>query len=606
MFSGMARQLNFDDKDGAKVVRNAFDFSYEMQEQRNYQFQSDYLAYRSFVDMTDKDPSRAHLYVPKTWALVETKAPKILKSIFAVHPWVPIVTNRKDYQDVAGVHEEILDHLLADGDFRVHASQAIKATIGFGTSFFEVTPYYKTDYEEVVQPVVVQGQLVDFYVQRQPVQRFCLKFKAYAPWEVYVDPFATNLESLDGCRYVIKFQMVSKRSILALMQEGVYNQIDPKELDGARYYSQYKNPTFEYGYRMLDRMGLIEPHVDSDMGLLMRYESPERYIDVWNGHAVLRDVPNPFLHGGINLNRIIHVQDINAQNPFWGIGEIQVVNVLQNLLNSLTTMTVNKHNLISQPQIFIDKSAVDGDLRGMKWNQGGRHQVKLDGRSIDQVIKVTSGEQLPADHYMLPQTTERWMDVASGQYQNDRGERMAGDATATEVATVKQASSERTEAAVNMIESTFMAPFAKICMSHIKQFMRFQDAANMVGAERAILWTMSNPMDMPSVFNFGFKGSDRVADQAVRHQKLTQAVQLLAANPTVRQDWLATKYLEELAIFNSQEINDGVITLEEMGMMMAAQLGANGVVPAGETKMSNTGTQLGMNARAMRGDERKQ
>ena len=106
--------------------------------------------------------------------------------------------------------------------------------------------------------------------------------------------------------------------------------------------------------------------------------------------------------------------------------------------------------------------------------------------------------------------------------------------------------------------------------------------------------------------HFGFKGSDRVADQAVRHQKLTQAVQLLAANPTVRQDWLATKYLEELAIFNSQEINDGVITLEEMGMMMSAQLGANGVVPAGETKMSNTGTQLGMNARAMRGDERKQ
>jgi hypothetical protein len=70
--SGSAGRLDFDDTKpnaGLRLVQNAFQLSKSFMTDTLAQYQRDYQFLNGYIDMARRDPSRAHVFIPKLWEI---------------------------------------------------------------------------------------------------------------------------------------------------------------------------------------------------------------------------------------------------------------------------------------------------------------------------------------------------------------------------------------------------------------------------------------------------------------------------------------------------------------------------------------------------------
>lgn len=562
-----------------KLVEDAYSLSKQFQSPRNIQYSRDYKLYSSFIDMTGRNPDRANIFIPKIRSIVETKTAAEARALLSTSPFIPFTARRKEFAEQAEIMTDVLDGYLLKADFYQKAVSALRSKICYGTSFMEAVPYYTMIKQKAIVPDLIYGLQVGMKVEEFEVPRLRLKVRDWCPWEIYVDPYATGLEERGSCRFVIKMQLASRKQIIELAQQGAYPglDIDKLEQDGTG------SETGDHkGLEILSEIGLSNLSGGDDQGIVMRYESDDRYIDIWNNRIVLRDIENPFAHGTINLTRFIHSQDVHTQNKFWGLGEAKSNQVLQSMLNDTWNMTFNSHEMIGQPMIFYKKDAVSPDA--LVRTSGNRVAVDIEsGRPITDAILETSGQQLPGDHYMIPQHIERMMDLGSGNFAPNRGEE-GKRKTLGEAAMLKETGDLGGELSVKLGEKIFLADFGAKCLSHIDQFAANDDLVEEVGLEKAAILASVNPQDLPGGFNFEFKGSDRVANAMIKQRNLRELVPFLLQIPNIHQGKLAELMLDmhDLDIDKAE-----LIIPDEMLMqlqMLAAQAEQELIAQAGQVK----------------------
>ena len=564
---------DFDSMDALKLVTDLYSTTRSVQQARSNQYQRDYNMFRAFLDPSRIDPNGANIVIPKIFSIIATKVPRDSAALLATRPYVPFIARRKEFSMQSEVQAELLDEYLERAGFHNKMILALTLKTLYGTSFMEAIPYYETVTEKVLVPTRYGAQIAKQEVQRL---RFCLN--VLAPWELYVDPYAKNLEEKDGCRYVIKFMLTSKRQIKYLAQQGSYPGLDIERLDSA---NGGEKKTEHTGLQILSDFGLSSGNEnnDDDIGVLMRYESPGRYIDVWNGTTELRDTAKLggeglFDHGGINLNRIVHQFDAHTQNQFWGIGEAKPNEILQAMLSDTYVMTFNAHNMINQPVIVYDPDAVNPDT--LLYTAGARIPVKSQNeRPLTDKFQVQQGYNLPKDHYIIPDRLERMMDMTSGNWSIQRGEDSGNEKTASEAAMLKEAGDQRQSMSVKLIEDIFLRSFAAKSLSSIEQFATMDDVIEVVGQEKAMILASANPQDLPGGFNYNFKGSDRARNQLIRQQTMKELTPLVFASPNTNQEKYLKMLYEEFE-FNAMDISElvypnQIAQMIEMGKMAMQQ-----------------------------------
>lgn len=533
--------LNFDG-DALKLFQGFWDNMYDHQEKLNNQCERDYLLFHAFVDMTNRDMNMANVSIPKMYNIINTKAPGEVKAILGTRPFIPLRSVREDYREQTKLSENLLDFYMHKGNFSTQFTLADIMNILYGWAYIEPVPCVEKITEKVlVEQVVdtIDGVVpVGWKAERRIVERFRIKFRARAPWEVMVDRTATGLETRDGCRGLIKIDIVSKREIIKKALDGDYGKgFDVDKLIQEKY-SSYE-PNKNRGAQILSTMGLPEFEPDGDLGILFRFESPDRYIDIWNDMLVLRDEPNPYAvekggHGLINLVRLVHNIDPHTQASFRGNGEAKINEPLANLLNDLYNMALNNHAMKGQGKTYFAKN------RGVSPEQlvhaiGNKigFEVK-EGEDIRRLVYDDYGESLPADHYNLLSITERNMDLTAKSNPVSRGESEEGSQTLGEVGFLKSADEAGIELNVRILENITLSDIADKCLAHIEQFTRDEDIVEVLGREKADILLFKNPHDLPGGFNKEFKGSDRIVNQVVRQRNLGNLRGITGDDPYIK------------------------------------------------------------------------
>ena len=537
--------IDFDTKDSLKLFRAAYETADEHQGVRDQQCERDYQNYHAFLDMALRNPDRSNVTIPKIRSIVHTKAPAEIKAAVGSRPYIPFEARRDEFKEFADSQSKVLDHHLELGGFFNEFVLAAMMKIVYGTAYMDALPYFKTEVRRVPIPIMADTmfgpRIVDYRVESIPIQLLRLKIKAWAPWEVKVDSHACGLENEGDCRYIIKIQITSKRQIKKEYEQGAYPGLDIAELEDI----ETTNLSENIGLQILSNMGITEPRDDSDIGILFRYESPERLMDIWNDRVVLRDVPNPFDpmkggHGLINLSRMIHDVDPHTQAQFFGNGEVKPNEILQALLNDLYNIAIDNHNFANQGMTYFAKGrdVVEEQLVRQVGNKVG---FKLEpGQKIGDVVYESFGQPLPADHYVLMQRTEDNMDLTATSEPVMRGEAEAGDQTLGEISMLRQAGDSRQELNIRTLE-TFLADFGKKCLCHLDQFGRMIDREEVLGREEAIRLIMLNPRDLPGGYDFTFKGSDRVVNQLIRQRNLLALDARVSQSPYLKElEWVET------------------------------------------------------------------
>ncbi len=550
--------LDFDGEP-LKLVEAAYTIAQNQQQVRNNQYQRDWQNYQGWIDMTRRNPDQANVFVPKPFVIIETKVPRNVRNVVGMRPYIPFESAREEYRYQSQLMQIVLDELLYRGGMYSKYNDSAKIKTLYGTSFIEILPYY----DQVNQKVLIgdafgQPTLVD-----NPVFRLRFRIRVYAPWEVYVDPYAINLEEKDACRYVVKLELVSRRQLIKLSEKGAYQDFDVEQLRSV-HAGDSQDKAKHWGLSMLADLGIPLPDGDDDMGLLMRYESPERYIDIWNGLVVLRDIANPYKHGKINLSRHKHTSDAHTQNSFWGIGEMKPNEVLFAMNNDTWNMTLNSHQLHNQPTIYYRKDSVHPDA--IVRTAGNRVQIECgNDRPISDSIEDAPIHGLPRDHYMIPHELERMIDMTSGIYDMQRGEAPIKESTASEAAMRREAGDIRLELEIRNSEA-FLADLGDKALSHIDQFATIEDKIEILGMQPAMMLEYSNPTDLPGGYNYRFKGSMRAANLLIKQRNLKELSQILLNVPNL----LPGEYLKlilQIHDFDEAEISRMVIPDQVMWQM---------------------------------------
>ena len=563
-----------------ELVENVLTLSMEHQQSRNDKHSNFYKLYHGHIDEADRDPDHANIFIPKIRSIVETKAPRDIRALVGSRPYIPMVARRPEYRESSKVQSSLIDEYLYRGGFYPKLVSATKIKLLYGTAFMEQIPYFEMVTEKRIEPEIVMGMQVGTKIVEEKVPRLRLHLQEYAPWEIYVDPYAVNLEEKGGCRYVVKIVLTHKDDIRELARNGAYEGVDIEKILGEETGTTTHQGEHR-GLEMLQALGLPTANDDSGVGILMRFESEDRYIDVWNARSVLRDIPNPYDHGMINLSRFIHIPDPHPQNAFWGIGEGQCNEILQVMLNDSWNMTFDSHNMMNQGVTYYKKGSVNPDA--LVRTVGNKIAVDADdGVSIEHCIKESFGQPLPDDHYRIPGAVEHMIDQSSFTYGPDRAEPSKKDITATADVMRQESGDSVRELSARLGEMVFMRSFGEKCLSIINQFATRADVVEVVGEEAAQRMIGLNPHDLPGGFNFAFKGADREASLLMKQRNWKELTPILAQIPNVSQAGLAKKLLE---VYEEDDANvEELVTPDEDAQQMAQQAHEQEIVEIEEEK----------------------
>ncbi|MEW6110619.1 MAG: hypothetical protein AB1664_00690 [Thermodesulfobacteriota bacterium] len=519
--------VDLDDADGLKVINSAFSQAREYLTPRLKQYQRNDQLFNGFIDMTTRDPDRSNVFIPKIAQIIKTKVPRSVKALSGQRPYIPFTSRRQEFSDGVRVWSDYIDSLLEDGYWMPQLTIADMIAHVHGTAYVDFTPKLER-YTKYLPGM----QTVEAY-------RLALVIKAWAPWEVYPDPFATGLELPGQCRYLVKIQLASRRQIKALAAQGAYPGLDFDKLADNRYAMGTDNiPGYgnHPGLDMLKAIGINNPMFDADIGILMRYESDGRYIDSWNGVLPLRDVPNPYPCRCIHTARVVHGIQPHTQNQFHGTGDVKPNEILAELLNDMFDQAMNSWNLMDQPVTYYDKNAFSGPANQLVRTLGNKIPMDVPrDRRIQDVVFESFGHELPASHFNVLSLIRDFMDMGSQSTPISRGEISDEDPTATEIGLASERSADAQELDVRLSEHLTLRSFGRKLIDTVCSMASViaHDIVERVGLERATAALMMNPLGIPGGINMTFKGSDRVQNMAMKQRQwLLLADKLMALGST--------------------------------------------------------------------------
>jgi len=516
--SGESKAIFEKDSDALTAVRTAFDISDEYQSQKFDEYERAYQDYKGYQNMTGKDPFLAYPKSPLPYAIVESQTARDISAVFDKTPWVELKALLPENKGAAQDFQETYQCLSEMGDLKKVCVSAAKMKRLYGLSFLETTPEWIRIKTVESQPRMVGGLEVSTEDVPVVIDRFRLKFKAFAPWEIYRDPFAEDLKS---SRWVIKMTLVSRRELIKMAERGTFGEdFDIGKLKSSADMGKGESTNKDWGVRMRESIGLAAPQEDSDVSVLVQFESPDRYIDIWDFRVVLRDQDNPFDHGQVNLTAFINNYDPNPKMRFDGISELKSVEQVIGMHSMALAQLVNNHQFSQHKTLLYRQGSVEPDTLVMR--PGGRIAVTslLPNMPLDAGVRELPHTPLSPDDYNVPAMLEQIVRTNTGVFKDDEGDSNPSIGTATEAALNRQQSDSRKKLTIDMFDRQ-LAEVADLAFSHMSQFMSPLDWGNIIGSERAQQMEVTHPQHIPGGCQFQFNSADRETERLIKRQGYT-------------------------------------------------------------------------------------
>jgi len=551
-----------------------------------------YKMYRSYVAKRGAGDWKSKVWIPIAFYVVETITPRLVAQLpkFTVAPVGP-----EDAQG-AELMEVLLDWAVDRSELYLELVKALKSALIYGTGILK-TSFEEREAYQIMREPLMEEQFIDIPTgmldmdgnpmteQRslgavpvqdemgQPTYRVVRRpYTSYAGpiaeavdiEDFFVDPVADSIES---ARYVIHRVHRDMAHIEEQMDKGFYHRPDEETWQ-----------QFMTEHAMLARQSLIE----MGPGATLRQESGLiTLLEVWtpkvmctvageNGGVLLRMERNPFAHGDIPFCRIV---DHLVPHEFWGIGELEPLEGLQDLLNALWNSRIDNVKLVLNSMFLAVMDYIE-DPADLQVRPMGIVRVR-EGVPLNQAVAPLNLGEVTSSSYNEGAEVERMTEKVTGVSPyttgNDSGSG-AYNRTATGVALISEQGNTRFAHKVRIAELTGFRRLAKHFASNLQQFSPPEITVRLLG-ESGYLFQQIPADAIGGRYDYDIEAESSTQTESIRKEQTLSLFQLLAADPYMKPLKIRADVLK---MFGRKNVPDYMYTEEELQMMMQQQAAAQG------------------------------
>lgn len=567
-----------------------------------------YTMYRSYITRQQGD-WRSKVFIPHTFSVIEAILPKLIAQVpnFMVNPQGP--------EDVfAAKNVELMMNYCAVNAvpaLYVNMVMAFKSALQFGTGLMKTfhqrkvassikmvpelqdipgppamvpdpnnpnQPLLGIDGQPVLQPTGSLGQQPTGQMIPQQTDKVIYEGPA-AEW-VDLFNFWPAPESVDvqSARYVIHRVYREMSEIVQRVEEGVYHW--PPEMGPTDITSDEEDP-LKVRQDALG-FGAIGDSTRKPVELLEFWTDDGRVITMANKKAILRVSLNPFDHQEKPFVRIV---DYLQPGEFWGVGEVEAIEGLQDVTNALVNQRIDNVRLNMNSMYGVNIEGIM-DPRELESKPGGIVQVSGDRNPSDVIHRFDFGD-ITGSAFAEAEQAEQMIEKVSGvsAYQLGVDSPSMND-TATGVGIIQEAGNTKFALKMNLAELMGLRDLARQWGSLIQQFMTEDRWMRLLGPNGEWTFQQIQPDSIVGAMDFDIETASSTQTESVRKEQAMTLAQVVAglapmAVPQLVEDLLQAFGKKDLASYLGPEAQMRALMLAQMQQSLSQGAPGFGQPPAG-------------------------
>jgi hypothetical protein len=486
---------------------------------------------------------RSRVFMPEAFQTVETIFPRLIASL----PEFEAIPRGPEDEDNAEVLTRELKYAEEQSDLHLEAVDMNRDRLMYGTGIFKtiftevpgfghvMEPVFETITDIVQKPVIdpetrmpLRGPDGEIVTEPQEVsaqvpagyRKKRIEVTHYAgPKAVAVDPFhlfpAPESQSVDEARYIIHRTYVEKSEVDELIAKGVYHW--PEDLDDLRdenIFAPHEDPD------VLRRNSVdLGPGIDptrKDVELLECHTRDGRVITMLNQKVIIRCQKLPYDHGQKPFTLFY---DYKPPHEFWGRGEIEIIEGLQDLINTIVNQRIDNVRLGMDQGYAVNTSQLK-DPRQLKKRPGQIIEVLGDGMQPDDVVKPLPTTEVTSSSFAEAEQAKSWSERTTGNnaYQQGMDTPSMND-TATGVAMITERGDSRF-GVKNKIDE--IGPWRRLARQYgalIQQYTTEERHVRLLGPDGAVAWSKLDPLALMGAFDFSIKSTTAIQSETVKREQ---------------------------------------------------------------------------------------
>jgi hypothetical protein len=542
-----------------------------------------YTMYRSYVAKGKKGDWRSRVWMPIAFFVIETIAPRLVAQLpkFTVLPVGP------EDSDPAETMEELLAWAADQSQLYIELVKALKSALMYGTGILK-TSYFEQERFQIVHEPVMQETFSEMWsgeldMENQPimtrvpmgVQPTGETMVTRTPYISYAGPKAEAVDidnffvdpiadSIENARYVIHRVFRDKDHLEKMFEQGVYKK--PPEDVWTSFLTEHAT---------LRRQSLIDLGPGS---------TPSEYddqlvtlLEIWtdgvvttcaggdvNAAVLLRAERNPYAHGEKPFVRIV---DHLVPHEFWGIGELEPLEGLQNVLNELWNSRIDNVKLVLNTMFLAVMDYVE-DPSDLQVRPAGVVRIR-EGVPLNQAVQPLNLGEVTSSSYTEAAEIERLTEKVSGVSPLQTGQDSpAYNRTATGAALIQESGNTRFAHKIHIAELTGFKALARQYASILQQFSDPETVVRILGPLGQMSWQAITPESIGGRFDFDVESESSTQTESIRREQTLSLFQYFAADPyskplRIREDVLKS--------FGRKNIHEYLLTEEELQQLMMMQ-----------------------------------
>ncbi len=423
-------------------------------------------AWEAYREERSDDEWQSNYFIPLTTSVVES----ILSEMVDQNPRPLILPRGPEDQNKAMIMGHIFDYTwdVANGD--VELAKVIKSALIYGTGLAQ--EYYLKD-RRLVKDIIKMGNKSKEQRQREIIsdEKEVYEFddcmmEYVSPWDIYKDEKGREVNrGPHKCRDIIRRYVMNYRDAKTFFSGPVWNHL------GNFRFVKPGGDTNYYQFFKPDQS--IENKEDVEI-LWYWARSPEDLLVIVANDVVLRMGPNIFKHKQLPFARAV---DVNRLDRFYGKGEPELLESIQDELNTLRRMIIDRNHL------DIDKSFLVGQNTML-------NDEDLIARPHAMIPVDDPKSVRPLEYNDIPLSVERTLKAI-----NEDSVRVTGvddrfqalqktPSTATEAAILKESTLKRIRMKIRNVEQEFLTDIGRMRVANILQFYSQPKLEKIVGDTR--------------------------------------------------------------------------------------------------------------------------
>jgi hypothetical protein len=496
--------------DGLALYRYIRPISEAHRKQYEPEWEMMYRMYKSVIEVVD--PGVPNPFVPLTFIAIETACPRIIKALLGETPYFPMRARNLAAKGQVEALSKMVDYFVDRNGLFPKMSGMLKGVNLWGTMVGKTYWDMRVKQKKVMKSKKNKGFIVGQSETWEPMLEESLNWEFWTPWHVGVDPDECDIDKM---RWIYLEKRMSASALADHMGWAEYDNNRPELLVSKSF--------DDFSVDVRRKLGYSDASLDDDGGVLTEVYCPNtgRYLEIWNGQAVLRDHSNYSDFNYVPLVRFANSEDPHP-NSFFAQTSTKPAAMLNMMVNDALASLYTNFQRINEPTIYYEHGAIDPNLIG----QGlvPINSEKLLGKDIASVIQTVQPGIIDQSVYQILDILQKMHDQTYGQSAYMQGNIPERKETAYGIRTVKEAGEERLDNQVKNIEIGAMARMGLHNLFCIAENADAELITDVLGdLAKYIVATdgeiMNRPDQVLGGFDFEFRGSDIISEQDTKFQR---------------------------------------------------------------------------------------